>query len=345
MINVSCRNVNDGLAYALMALDQIGVERGSRNGKVKYFPVPVSIMYHEPRERVLWNSKRDANPFFHFFESLWMLAGRNDVAYVSQFAKKMIDYSDDTRTINGAYGHRWKHHFGRDQLPVIIDRLSKNQDDRRCVLTMWDATKDLGSDAKDVPCNTQVFFAVSVDGKLDMTVINRSNDIVWGCFGANAVHFSFLQEYVACALGREVGRYWQIANNLHLYDFNKFQVDTVVSMYKNFPQAADLYTGGAVAPFPLHVADGRGGMKTWDEDLLMFMEHPLSVGFRDPFFRRVAVPMMVAWKAYSLKGDPDRYRVAEEAIGQCHATDWAQAAKSWLGRRQADSARKARETN
>lgn len=334
MINIACRNVNDGLAYTLIALEKIGVNRGSRNGDVKYFPVPVSVMYHEPRERVLWNAKRDANPFFHFFESLWMLAGRNDVAFPAQFAKKIKDYSDDTRSLNGAYGHRWKTHFGKDQIKIIVDRLTKNPDDRRCVLQMWDATKDLGSDSKDVPCNTNIFFSVAPDGKLDMTVLNRSNDIVWGCFGANAVHFSFLQEYIACCLVREVGRYWQFANNLHLYDFNKSQVETVVSLYKMFPEASDLYSGGSVAPYPLHVADGQGGMKTWDEDLLMFMDHPLSVGFRDPFFRRVAVPMMVAWKAYSSKGDPDRYRLANDAISQCHAKDWSRAVAGWLNRRE-----------
>lgn len=334
MINVSCRNVNDGLAWTLKALEKMGVKRDSRNGPVTYFPVPVGVMYNQPKERVLWNAKRDANPFFHFFESLWMLAGRNDVAFPAQFAQKIKDYSDDTRSLNGAYGYRWRTHFGRDQLPVLIERLKKNPDDRRCVLQMWDPHKDLGSDLKDVPCNTQVFFSVGVDGKLDMTVINRSNDIVWGCFGANSVHFSFLQEYVACHLGREVGRYWQIANNLHLYEFNKDQISTVVKMFDTFGDAGDAYTS-RVSPFAL----SKGDMKSWDEDLMMFMEHPLSVGFRDPFFRRVAIPMWVAWKAYK-GGGKDRYTLAGDALNQCHATDWALACRSWIDRRETASREK-----
>jgi hypothetical protein len=38
-----------------------------------------------------------------------------------------------------------------------------------------------------------------------------------GMCGANYVHFSYLQEYIALALGVGVGYYHQITNNLHIY--------------------------------------------------------------------------------------------------------------------------------
>src|SRR5207237_2010921 len=100
-------------------------------------------------------------------------------------------------------------------------------------------------DCKDVPCNTEVMFLprLSTDaylhpcqkhqGKrekggcddekaaairvLDMTVINRSNDTLWGALGSNYVHFSFLHEYISLATGCVVGRYNQFSNNLHVY--------------------------------------------------------------------------------------------------------------------------------
>jgi hypothetical protein len=52
---------------------------------------------------------------------------------------------------------------------------------------------------------------------LDMTVINRSNDSLWGALGSNYVHFSFLHEYIANSVGMGVGHYHQISNNLHTY--------------------------------------------------------------------------------------------------------------------------------
>ena len=49
----------------------------------------------------------------------------------------MKDFSDDSRTLNAAYGNRWRSYFGEDQIEQIIDILIKNPDDRRAVLQMW----------------------------------------------------------------------------------------------------------------------------------------------------------------------------------------------------------------
>ena len=57
--------------------------RDSRNGRVIVLDEPVLMTYSHPCERVLFNQARDCNPFFHVYEALWMLAGRNDVASVS----------------------------------------------------------------------------------------------------------------------------------------------------------------------------------------------------------------------------------------------------------------------
>jgi hypothetical protein len=49
--------------------------QGSRAGDVLVAPHPVMSVTSIPTERVLFDPARDANPFFHLFESLWMLAG------------------------------------------------------------------------------------------------------------------------------------------------------------------------------------------------------------------------------------------------------------------------------
>jgi len=50
-----------------------------------------------------------------------------------------------------------------------------------------------------------------------MVVFNRSNDMVWGCYGANAVHFSFLHEFIGRSTGLPLGTYTQVSVNLHAY--------------------------------------------------------------------------------------------------------------------------------
>ena len=55
------------------------------------------------------------------------------------------------------------------------------------------------------------------NGVLNMSVTNRSNDIVWGLFGANAVHMSILHEYMAARTESKVGVYTHFSNNAHAY--------------------------------------------------------------------------------------------------------------------------------
>src|SRR3546814_14070537 len=111
----------------------------------------------------------------------------------------MASFSDDGSTFNAAYGHRWRHHFGFDQLETVVDMLSADPNDRRAIITMWDPA-DLQRTTKDVACNLQIMPRI-VGGTLEFTTTNRSNDVIWGLCGANAVHLSFLQEWMAGAHG------------------------------------------------------------------------------------------------------------------------------------------------
>src|SRR5690554_4488682 len=130
----------------------------SRNGKVIRVIEPVTIQHRSPLNRVLFNQERDCNPFFHLFEAMWMLAGRNDLAPLQYFVSTFGQFSDDGKTLNGAYGYRWRHapemftgfdteqtyeRNSYDQLNVIIEELRNNPDSRRCVLQMWNVQDDL----------------------------------------------------------------------------------------------------------------------------------------------------------------------------------------------------------
>lgn len=193
-----------------------GVREETRNGPALVIPEPVMTIYERPMERVLLDLTRDVNPFFHLMKSLWMLSGRRDVASLDPFIGTLKKYSDDGETYHGAYGYRWRHFFGHDQLSEIIQILRDDPTTRRAVLTMWDPDADLGGSSKDHPCNTQIYFRVT-GGVLDMTICCRSNDAIWGAYGANAVHMSVLQEFMAAASGLVVGRMYQLSNNLHAY--------------------------------------------------------------------------------------------------------------------------------
>src|SRR4030042_825585 len=149
---ITVRNVQEALPTALVLLSAYGVQRDSRNGPVKLVTEPVATVYTNPTERVLFWGERDANPFFHLYESLWMLAGRNDIEPLTRYVKRIADYSDDGVTLNDAYGHRWRKYFLRDQLSIIVRRLREDPNDRRSILQMWDAYHDLDYSSKALPC-------------------------------------------------------------------------------------------------------------------------------------------------------------------------------------------------
>jgi len=318
------RNVNQAVQEGFWKLKTCGVRESTRNGDVIAIPEPFMTTYERPCERVLFWSERDANPIFHLMESLWMLAGRSDLEFVQYFNSKMANFSDDGRILNGAYGHRWRDRFDMDQLSVIIEHLRAKPDSRRAVLQMWGSQEDLAviDTSKDVCCNTQAYFSIR-DGKLDMLVTNRSNDMVWGAYGANAVHFSILLEFMAHAIGVEVGVYRQFSNNMHLY--------TDLYDYKRFiespPSAKDFdrYSKGDVAPFPLC----QTPWKQWLQECELFCQNPFAYHpYSDPFFTHVARPM-----AQITKTRKEKRGTGMEWAALIMASDWRTAAIDWISRR------------
>lgn len=326
------RNVHEALPAAMQVLLFEGVQSESRNGSVIMHPETVSTVYERPRERVMFHPWRDANPFFHFYESLWMLAGRNDVAPLTRYVKRMANFSDDGKTFNAAYGHRWRV-LNMDQIVEIIAILKKDRNNRRAALQIWNAPFDLyhafpGESGKDVACNLMATFQVNKKNELLMNVFCRSNDIIWGCYGANAVHFSMLQEYVARSIECSIGSYTQVSVNWHAYldIYDKL----MIKMPNGIVTEENPYRHGGIKPYPLMTVD----RELWDEDVRNFVTDTGKLGsarFLDPFFMEVAMPIVASHDLYK-EGEIDQ---AITLIDTCRADDWALACKQWLIRRKA----------
>ncbi len=65
----------------------------------------------------------------------------------------------------------------------------------------------------------------------------------------------------------------------------------------------------------------------------MFVEEGVVLGLRDPFFRKVAAPMLEAHTIYKTGTGVERYAGAMEALKRCEAPDWHMACRQWLQRR------------
>lgn len=329
------------------------VKKSSRNGPVMMLEEPFTITYERPTERVLFNTARDANPFFHLYHSLWLLAGRDDIAAPAYYVKRYADYSDNGVTANGSYGRRWRRAFNSnmtadqpafvDQLDLLVAHLKTNPTSRRAVLQMWNVEDDLlkVNSSKDVCCNLSVVFSVrTVDGDLhpnegdgrdpatfnalDMTVLNRSNDMIWGMLGEDFATFSVLQEYTAARLGAKVGRYHHVSNNLHVYESNWKPKewltggspkvgDRRVPLMKD-PVAFDEQLPKIVSYFD---GSGRDGKLT-------------AADVTEPFLWDVARPTLTAFARHKRGKTEDALRICDEI----EADDWRAVATQWLQRRQ-----------
>jgi len=238
---IRVRNVMQALPAGVAYLVEHGKRAPSRAGEVLVAPGPVTTAYTHPRERVLSSTVRDANPFFHLMEALWVLAGRQDAAFLDNYIRDYSQrFAESGGHIHDAYGFRLRHSLGFDQLDYAVEALRSDSSSRQCVLQIWDAfvQDDLSQrEWKTRPCNTHIYLRVRQEVEaigyslvhgmggahqelgsfLDITVCCRSNDIVWGAYGANVVQFSMLQEYLAARIGVGVGTYYQVSNNYHAY--------------------------------------------------------------------------------------------------------------------------------
>lgn len=346
-----CRNVNDAFAKMLSIITELPrgetsllyTERDTRNGPVLKLDEPLFMAYTHPWERVLFNPIRHCNIFFHLAEAIWMLCGRDDLATLTHYNKRMADFSDDGVRLYGAYGKRWKHWFTDhawnedyvDQIELAIEKLRLNPDTRRVVIGMWDPSSDLEGpnvpdEPKDIPCNTHIYLSIE-NKKLDMTVCNRSNDILWGMLGANFFHFTILQEYMAELLDIPMGRFYQFTNNAHLY--------------------IDIWTHGQLREMLAWEEVHNNDYPVRDDDKSLLFDHSGSeeritsefieqanyLLSNDPRFEGsgwladVVQPILRAWN-YHKERD---YLLARNSANRCYQEDYRTAAIEWLNRTEA----------
>lgn len=343
---IHARNVNDAYIQGLTHILAVGETRLSRAGEVLVAPHPVTTVYECPQERVLFSTSRDANPFFHLFESLWMLAGRNDAKWLDRFVSDFSSrFAEDDGIQHGAYGFRWRNHFDLegggsstlpDQLSTVIGLLRKDPFDRRAVITMWDPVSDLGANKRDIPCNLTVIPRIREQNSslfLDITVTCRSNDVFWGCYGANAVHFSVLQEYLAAMLCIRVGKYYQISNNFHLYKVHLPKAKAALEETQ-----IDVYAGS-----DSWVRSIINRPTKFDEDLAIFLSWVESCDYTykdyaNPWFLNTAVPLFETHRLWKMGGKVE----ALERINNSYSMspDWRVAVQKWMERRMNKSGQK-----
>jgi thymidylate synthase len=154
-------------------------------------------------------------------EQVWFISGaRKPEIFLRNFTKIWDDFTNPGDVVTVAYGYRWRRHFGRDQLGMLVDLLQKDPSSRHGVVVTWDPTSDgLGGVGKgNVPCPYS-FTVNIIGGRLNMMNVVRSNDMILG-FPHDVAGFALLQLILAQKLGVKPGVYTHTIANAHVYDIH-----------------------------------------------------------------------------------------------------------------------------
>lgn len=343
-MQITVRNVNEALSIAMDVLAR-GKLVSPRGMQTLEHEGPFITTYEQPAEMVLFDPVRDANPMFHFFEALWILQGRDDVAFLAHFLPRMADFSDDGKTFHAPYGHRMRYAYGFDQIETAIKKLSEDKDSRQAVVSIWHPHLDWQK-SRDVPCNDMLMFKIR-EGKLRMTVCCRSNDAVLGAYGANVVQFSTLLKYMAGRIGVGVGEYTQISDSFHVYTDNPFWVAWKnrgmdwqfgsASIYENMSVARSVHgwDDGITSGECDYMSPSDLGGGAFDEDLHTFFKEWDAGNFismhdySTKSFVNTVVPMYQTLELWRAKKE-DEAKASAAAIA---ALDWRIAVQKWMQRR------------
>lgn len=177
-------------------------------GMKTYERLGVSLTLTDPSANIVtWPSRRLG---YHFMvaEFLWILLGRDDLAFIERYNARYREFSDDGVRLKGAYGPRI-----RPQLTWLIRLLAEDPHTRQGVISIWTPTP---GPSRDVPCTIALQFLRRDEGLCLITTM-RSNDLFLG-LPYDVYTFTRLQAYVAAALDLPLGWYRHQVGSLHLYE-------------------------------------------------------------------------------------------------------------------------------
>lgn len=237
-----------------------------------------------PCERCLFLPSRLNDPFAALAETLWVLAGRNDVRWLELYLPRASSFSDDGKVWRAGYGPRLRRwNSGIDQLKSTRDLIARERSTRRAAMSLFDPATDF-TQSKDIPCNNWLHWLVR-DDKLHLNVALRSNDIMWGFSGVNCFEWSVLHELMARWCDVEVGEALYLASSFHLYERHFSRADEIIKDYRGIScYDFDL----APPPFTVTLEDLDASLGCWfqlEEEYRRDPDSPCQIAdfISDPF--------------------------------------------------------------
>jgi thymidylate synthase len=185
----------------------------------------VALVVDNPLSCLYINPTRSSQLKYIAAEFLWYFMGRNDVEFISNYAKFWESIQNDDGTVNSSYGHLLfnnKNEHGFTQYRWALESLAQDKDSRQAVLH-FNLPTHQRSGNKDFVCTMYGIFQIR-DNKLNFTINMRSNDVILG-LPTDFAFFVILQSQMLSHLRKhagypdlQMGTYTHIANSSHVYE-------------------------------------------------------------------------------------------------------------------------------
>lgn len=193
---------------------------------------PVLIELSNPRNRITSLKSREWKLPLALGELCWNLSSSVNVDFLSYYTKNWELFATDSIIRESCYGNKifeeGKENSCWNKTKYI---LKEDLNSRRAIISL--GTNDVPPDSKDVSCISSIQFMIR-NGKLNMHVYMRSNDVYWG-LPYDVFLFTFLQELMAIELKVPLGSYYHYTASMHVYDRHLNKVEQILNTSKYVP--------------------------------------------------------------------------------------------------------------
>ncbi len=162
-------------------------------------------------------------------ELIWLLSGNTNIGYLHDNNVTIWDeWADENGDLGPVYGHQWRNFNsqGIDQIKDVIERIKKNPQDRRLIVSAWNPAQI--EEMALPPCHCFFQFDVTPDGKLNCMLYQRSCDMFLGV-PFNIASYSLLTMMIAQVCGLKPGEFVHTLGNAHIYSNHFDQVNLQLS--------------------------------------------------------------------------------------------------------------------
>lgn len=187
----------------------------SKDGKSKAdtLSLPnVGFYIDRPLDNLVTTEWRSWSKKYADREWAWYMSMDRSVEKLAKYAPIWNTMHNGDYIVNSNYGWQWNRN--QQLFKQVVEKLLEKPTSRQACITIFDGKEHAQYD-HDTPCTLNICFAIE-DGKLNMSVFMRSNDI-WFGFCNDQYCFSKLMESIAKVLKLQIGWYYHHAVDMHLY--------------------------------------------------------------------------------------------------------------------------------